>query len=99
MMSRTTARGLLGHFSHGLDLPTVNQRASLPPVRSPTSLSLQEILAAGAGGEEDRRAARADARTEGMAEVGVGEQGGEPGTDGGAKFKRAGEARGIVEAK
>ena len=31
--------------------------------------------------------------------MGVGEQGGEPGTDGGEKFKKAGEARGMAEAK
>ena len=46
----TTAMVPLGNFPRGADPPTSNQRASLPPVRSPTSLSLQTILAAGAGG-------------------------------------------------
>ena len=50
MLSPTTTRGLLGHFPRGADLPANNQRATTPPVRLPTSLSLRAILEAGAGG-------------------------------------------------
>ena len=51
ILSPITARGLLGHFLHGVDSPTVNQRASPPPVQSPIFLSLREISAAGTGQE------------------------------------------------
>ena len=50
MTSPTMARGLLGHFLRGADLPATDQRASPLPIQSPTSLSLRLILAAGAGG-------------------------------------------------
>ena len=41
--SPTTMRGLLGHFPRGADPPANNQRATTPPVRLPTSLSLRAI--------------------------------------------------------
>ena len=50
MPSPTTTRGLLRHFPRVADLPANDQHANTPPVRSPTSSSLQAILAAGAGG-------------------------------------------------
>ena len=50
MPSPTMAMGLLGNFPGGADPPATDQGATTPPVRSPTSLSLQEILTAGAGG-------------------------------------------------
>ena len=50
MPSPTTTRGLLGHFPRGTDPPANDQRATTPPVRLRTSLSLREISAAGAGG-------------------------------------------------
>ena len=53
----TTARGMLGNFLRGVDLPAVGQSASPPPVRSPTSSSLGEISAAGAGGGGTRSGA------------------------------------------
>ena len=46
MPSPTTARGLLGDFLSGADLPATNPRASPPPVRLPTSSSLRKILEA-----------------------------------------------------
>ena len=49
MPSRTTARGLLGHFPYNADPPASNQGASPPPVRLPISLSLLAKWAAGAG--------------------------------------------------
>ena len=50
MPSPTITRGILGHFPRDAD-PTANdQRATTPTVRSPASLSLREILAAGDGG-------------------------------------------------
>ena len=61
MPSPTTTRGLLGHFPRGADPPANDRRATTLPVRSPTSLSLRVILAAGAWGrgawvgESDRR--------------------------------------------
>ena len=48
-----TTQGLLGIFPQGADLPANDPHATTPPIRSPTSSSLQAILAAGAG---DRRA-------------------------------------------
>ena len=54
MPSPTTTRGLLVLFPRGVDPPANNPRATTPPVRSPTSLSLWEILAAGAGGRSAR---------------------------------------------
>ena len=50
MPSLTTARGLLGYFPQGADLPTVCQQISTPTVWSPTPSSLQAISVAGAGG-------------------------------------------------
>ena len=50
MPSPNMARGLLGHFPRCADPPATDQRASSPPVQSPTSLSLREILEAGARG-------------------------------------------------
>ena len=50
MPSSNTARGLLGLFLRGKDLPVTNLRATTLPVRLPTSSSLGAILAAGAGG-------------------------------------------------
>ena len=41
---------LIGHFPRGVDLPAVIQGASPPPVWSPTSSSLQAVLAAKARG-------------------------------------------------
>ena len=49
MRSPTTGRGLLGDFPCGGDPPAFGQLALPPPVWSPTSLSLWEILAARAG--------------------------------------------------
>ena len=49
MPSPTTARGLLGNFLHGADPTAADQPALPPPVRFPTSLSLQATLAAGDG--------------------------------------------------
>ena len=46
----TTARGLLGHFPQDADPPAAEQRATNPPIRLPTSLSLQAISAAADGG-------------------------------------------------
>ena len=46
----TTTRGLLGHFPRRADPPANDRRATNPPVRLPTSLSLRAISAAGAGG-------------------------------------------------
>ena len=46
----TTTRGLLDHFPRGADPPANDRRATTPPVRSPTSLSLRAILATGDGG-------------------------------------------------
>ena len=46
----TMARGLIGIFLRGADLPATNQRAKTPPVQFRTYLSLRAILAAGAGG-------------------------------------------------
>ena len=54
MPSPTTVRGLLGHFLRGADPPATNQRASTPPVRSPTYSSLRAISAAGARGRGAR---------------------------------------------
>ena len=54
MLSPTMARGILRHFPHGLYPSTADQRALPPPVRFPTSLSLQAISAAGAGGQGAR---------------------------------------------
>ena len=50
MLSPTMSRGLLGTFLHGRYLLAANQRASPPPVRSPTFLSLWAISTDGAGG-------------------------------------------------
>ena len=50
MPSPTTARGLLGLFPYGVDPPAINQRATTPPVRLPTSSSLRVISAARARG-------------------------------------------------
>ena len=50
MPSPTMARGLLGLFPQGVDPPATDQRKTTLPVRSPTSLSLQVILVARAGG-------------------------------------------------
>ena len=50
----TTSRGILVIFPQGADPPVTNQRATTPPVRSLTSLSLRVILAAGAGGRGAR---------------------------------------------
>ena len=49
MPSPTTARGLLGNFLRGTDLPTTDQHASPLPVRLTTSLSLWAISAVGVG--------------------------------------------------
>ena len=46
----TTARGLLGHFTRGVDPPTFYNTISPLPVQAPTSLSLRAISVAGAGG-------------------------------------------------
>ena len=74
MPSSTTARGLLGHFPQGADPPAIDPRVTTPPLRSPTSLSLREISAAGAGG----RSARGEASGHrGPREVGRGGEGGE----------------------
>ena len=54
MPSPTTTRGLLGLFPQGADPPTIDTRATTLLVRSPTYLSLQEILTAGAGGRSAR---------------------------------------------
>ena len=75
----TTARGLLVHLPRGVDLPANDQRATTPLVRSPTSLSLRAISAAGSGGKSawggasGRRAPR---------EVGRGGEGGEAESEG-----------------
>ena len=58
MPSPTTMQGLLGLFTRGADPPANEPRATIPPVQSPTSLSLQAILAAGAGGRSARGGAR-----------------------------------------
>ena len=58
MPSPTMERGLLGHFLCGTDMPVVCQRASTLPVHSPTYLSLQPILAAGARGRGARGGTR-----------------------------------------
>ena len=50
MPSPTMARGLLRLFLRGADPLATDQRATTPPVRSPTSLSLRAISAAGVGG-------------------------------------------------
>ena len=50
MLSPTMARALLGHFPRGADLTAANHSSSPLPIQSPTSLSLREILLAGAGG-------------------------------------------------
>ena len=42
----TMARGLLGYFLGSADPPATDQRATTPPVRSRTFLSLHAILAA-----------------------------------------------------
>ena len=49
-MSPNTARGLLGIFPLGADPPATDQRATTPPIRLQSSLSLRAILAAGARG-------------------------------------------------
>ena len=49
MPSTTTTQGLLGIFLRGADPPATDLSATTLPVRSLTSLSLQEISAAGAG--------------------------------------------------
>ena len=73
-MPPTTARGPLGLFLHGADPPATNQRATTLPVRSPTYLYLQEILAAGAGGRGVRGGAsgRKGLREEGERSAGEG---------------------------
>ena len=48
--SPTMARVLLRSSPRGADLPAADQRASPPPVQSPTSLSLREMLTSGDGG-------------------------------------------------
>ena len=50
MPSPTTMRGLLGQFPRGAYPPANDRRATTPPVRLPTSLSLRVISTAGAGG-------------------------------------------------
>ena len=65
----TTVRVLLGHFLHGVDLPSVSQSAPPLPVRSPTYLSLRAILADRARGG-DARAVQVDTRAKGTAEGG-----------------------------
>ena len=50
MPSLTTARGLLGNFPWGADLPANDPCATIPPIRFLTSSSLQAISAAGARG-------------------------------------------------
>ena len=57
MLSPTIARVLLGNFAHGADPSVVCQTNSSLPVRELTSLSLQEILVAGAGGRVAREGA------------------------------------------
>ena len=73
MPSPTTARVLLWHFPWGADPPANKPRATTPPVRSPTSLSLREILAAGDGGRSARGGASG---RRGLREVGRGGEGG-----------------------
>ena len=56
MLSPTTTRGLLIHIPRGADPPANDRRATTPPpVRSPKSLSLRAISAAGAGGRSTWR--------------------------------------------
>ena len=91
----TTERGLLGHFLRGTDPPTFSQSASPPPLRSPTSLSLRDILAAGAGGGGARggtggRKSPRDDRGEGRGAFGITRDGG------GAKSRKAGGGEGDV---
>ena len=50
MLSPTAVRGLIGHFTRGVDLPKVCQCISTPSARLPTHLSLRKILVARAGG-------------------------------------------------
>ena len=50
MLSPRTTQGLLGHFPRDADPPANDRRGTTPPVRSPTSLSLRAISAAGTGG-------------------------------------------------
>ena len=50
MPSPTTMRGLLEIFPRGADTPAPYLSAPTLPIRSPTSLFLQAILVAGAGG-------------------------------------------------
>ena len=91
MPSPTTARGPLGHFPRGADLPATDQRASLPPIQLLKYLSLWAISAAGArGGGERSRAEWADTGSRGMSEVGVAEQGGKTGMMEGIRAARWG---------
>ena len=55
MSSPTTMRGLLGIFPRVADPPANDPHVTTPPARLPTSLFLQEILEAVAGGRSARR--------------------------------------------
>ena len=98
MSSTTTVRGLLCHFQYGVVPPATNQRASPPPVRLPTSLSLQAISAAGAGGGGTRGEAsrRRSPRNSGGGGRGAGGGGGRHG--GGATSGATGAATRKVAA-
>ena len=96
MPSPTTARGLLGTFLHGIDLPAVGQRVSPPPVWSPTYSALREISAAGAGGGGARGGAggRKSPMYSRGADMGAG---GRPSDRSGENSGKSGAARGEIE--
>ena len=79
MPSPTTARGLLGNFPRGADPPANDPRATTPPVRLLTSLFLQAISVAGAGGRSARGGASG---CMGPREVGRSREGGEAESEG-----------------
>ena len=72
MPSPTTMRGLLGQFPRGTDLPANDRCATTPPVRSPKSLSLRAISAAGAGGRSAWAGASGRRATREVGEGGAG---------------------------
>ena len=86
MPSRTTTRGLLGHFPYGADLPAIEQHDSTPPVRLPTYFSFRAILAAGergrgAWGSKCGRRSLRDGGAGGKKRYREGRTGGELGTE------------------
>ena len=71
--SPTTTRGLLGHFTRGVDPPANDRHATTLPVRSPTSSSLRGISEAGAGGRGAWARASGRRATREMGRGGAGE--------------------------